>query len=218
MIFQLFSNPSALIGFFIAIILGFTVHEFSHALMAYKLGDDTAKRLGRLSLSPLVHIDRMGFLALLLAGFGWAKPVPYNPSNLQKPKRDSLLISLAGPFSNFVIAFVSMIPLVFFIVQNNTNNLLFVVLQWIVAINLGLMAFNLLPIPPLDGAELLHILTPDKYDHIRQKLVYYGPILLIFFIFSDIFIGVGILDAIIEFFFWLLSSLSLLILGILGLA
>lgn len=217
MIFQLFSNPSALIGFLIAIILGFTVHEFSHALMAYKLGDDTAKRVGRLSLNPLVHIDRMGFIALLFAGFGWAKPVPYNPNNLQKPKRDSLFISLAGPFSNFVVAFVTMIPLVFFVLQGDTNNLLFVVLQWIVAINLGLMAFNLLPIPPLDGAELLHILTPAKYDHIRQQLVYYGPILLLFFIFSDIFVGVGILDGIIQFFFSLLSYIAVLILGLFGL-
>ena len=87
-----------------AAVIGLTVHEFSHAFMAYKLGDDTAQRDGRLTLNPLKHIDWMGFFLIVIAGFGWAKPVVFNPDNLKHKHRDEILISLAGPFSNFIVA------------------------------------------------------------------------------------------------------------------
>jgi len=147
------------------IILGFTVHEYCHAFAAYKLGDTTAKDDGRLTLNPIKHIDIIGLVFIIFAGFGWAKPVQFNPAMLKKPKRDTAIIAAVGPLSNLILGvlFVFAIKLLFitpiaaFVVDNTT----IVIYRYIIAIlsywsflNIGLFVFNMIPIPPLDGSHI----------------------------------------------------------------
>jgi Zn-dependent protease len=141
------------------ILLGFTVHEFLHAYTAYRLGDSTAKDEGRLTLNPLKHIDPWGFLLLAVAGFGWAKPVRISPERFSRPRRDEILVSLAGPVSNLALAFVLALALKGLLAGDllgsgiagyETAN----VLLTAVFVNLGLFVFNMIPIPPLDGSHL----------------------------------------------------------------
>ena len=161
------------------IIIGLTVHEYCHAFAANKLGDHTAQELGRLTFNPLKHIDLIGFIFLIIAGFGWAKPVQFNPANLAHPRRDKAIIAAAGPLSNLVMAFffIALIKawialpeftsseavLSFFFAG---NFIIFVdVIFRAATINLGLMIFNLLPIPPLDGSHIVFSslnLAPEK--------------------------------------------------------
>jgi Zn-dependent protease len=145
------------------VIIGLTVHEYCHALCAWKLGDSTARDQGRLTLNPLKHIDIIGFVFIIIAGFGWAKPVQFAPENLRNFRRDKALIAAAGPFSNLVLG-----VLLTFAVKalhssagSNavaesvfTDNLLYV-LYYAASINFGLFIFNLLPIPPLDGSHIV---------------------------------------------------------------
>jgi Zn-dependent protease len=154
-----------------AIIIGFTVHEFFHAFAAYKLGDTTAKEQGRLTLNPIKHIDLIGFLFILFAGFGWAKPVQFSPQNLKNPRRDRGFIALAGPVSNFIlgIIFILIVRLMISVTPEHLNSIMrffssekigdiFMVLFQLCInaayINFGLAIFNMLPIPPLDGSHV----------------------------------------------------------------
>jgi Zn-dependent protease len=156
------------------IILGLTVHEYSHALAAYKLGDYTARDQGRLSFNPLRHIDIIGFLFIIFAGFGWAKPVQFQPGNLSHPRRDKALIAAAGPLSNFLLALILIFifkgylalleylyisdrggGMLFSIFNSNLTYQLLMIVQRAVIINLGLFVFNLIPIPPLDGSHIV---------------------------------------------------------------
>lgn len=138
----------------VPIFFAITIHEFSHGWVAYKLGDPTAKHAGRLTLNPIKHIDPIGFLLLLLVHFGWAKPVPINPLYFRNPRRDMFLVSLAGPLSNFLTAFVVAI-----IIRSPFFSFLGVVggkiLYILFILSLILMFFNLIPIPPLDGWQIL---------------------------------------------------------------
>jgi Zn-dependent protease len=142
-----------------AAIMGLTFHEFAHAFAADRLGDNTARLDGRLTLNPAKRIDVVGFILIVVAGFGWAKPVSFNPANLKKRNRDEILISLAGPFSNLLlgVAFIVVARLLFFIpFFNSTNNgvgAINTIILWGI-INFGLFIFNLLPIPPLDGSHV----------------------------------------------------------------
>lgn len=140
------------------ILLAISIHEFSHGFVAVKLGDDTPKVQGRMTLNPLKHIDPFGFMCLLLVGFGWAKPVMINSRNFKNPRRDDLLVSLAGPVSNFIMAFIFTIFMKLadmFLPYTLTTQVIWEVLSGTVQINLVLMVFNLLPIPPLDGHHIL---------------------------------------------------------------
>jgi len=145
------------------VILGLTVHEFCHAFCAYKLGDNTARDQGRLTLNPLKHIDIIGFLFLIFAGFGWAKPVEFNPENLRNYRRDKALIAAAGPLSNLVLGillcFVLKASISYFsgndAAPGNITNHLLIILYVAASINFGLFVFNLLPIPPLDGSHIV---------------------------------------------------------------
>lgn len=194
--FVLFADqPAFFIIWILAILIGLSVHEFSHALAGATLGDDTAKHLGRLTLNPLKHVDLLGFLMLLLVGFGWGKPVPFNPYNLKYPKWGPALVGLAGPLANLIGLIFFGIILKFLIMFGNLapDNLLALFLTLLVIINLVLMLFNLLPIPPLDGSKvLLSILASPKYARTRFLLETRGPLILLGLIILDRIIGVNI--------------------------
>jgi Zn-dependent protease len=164
------------------IILGLTVHEFCHALVAHMCGDPTSKEQGRVSLNPLKHIDPIGFLMLIFAGFGWAKPVQFNEQNLRNPKMDVIKIALAGPLSNAVIAMVLSIIFSFlssnvFIHSTPTIQIVSEVFIYAIYINWGLFIFNLIPLPPLDGSHLL-LSAFKKYPVLYNALYKYGSFLL----------------------------------------
>lgn len=149
-----------------AAVIGLTVHEFAHAFAAYQLGDTTARDQGRLTLNPMKHLNLVGFLLIVIAGFGWAKPVSFRSENLKRKYRDEVLIALAGPLSNFVIGilFLVVARCLYFSAYFNTSFWGLIVVDTFLiwgVINFGLFVFNLIPIPPLDGS---HIYTPILKD------------------------------------------------------
>ena len=153
----------------VPIVLALSVHEFSHALAANSLGDPTAKMMGRLTLDPLAHLDPFGFIALFLFGFGWAKPVPFNPDNLKNRKLGTVIISIAGPLSNLVMAVIFSL-LLKNVIDPMGNEILNAIFTYGVVINVSLMAFNLIPLPPLDGSRILTAVLPYEaemwvYEH-----------------------------------------------------
>jgi len=172
------------------IIIGFTVHEFAHAWVALRLGDDTAQRMGRFSLNPLRHIDLIGFLLLLTVGFGWAKPVLIDRSKLRHPRRDDALIAVAGPFSNLLlsVAGTALLALLLPITGYEGNEAVTWGLRMLSAgifINLGLFIFNLIPIPPLDGSHVL-LQALNIRSEVNVRAFYkYGTILLLGIIIAE---------------------------------
>ncbi len=164
------------------IILGLTVHEYSHALVAHMCGDSTAKEQGRISLNPLKHIDPLGFIMLIIAGFGWAKPVQFNEQNLKNPKTDVIKIALAGPLSNAVIAMIlsllfSLLSSAFPAYPTPFMRVVYEVFRSAIYINWALFIFNLIPLPPLDGSHLL-LSQFKKFPALYNGLYKYGSFLL----------------------------------------
>lgn len=194
----LFQEPILFFAWVVAVIYALSVHEFSHAFTANLQGDDTAKIQGRLTLNPLSHIDWIGFIMLIVVGFGWGKPVPFNPYNLRNQKYGPALISLAGPISNFISAIVFGVILRLISPYFAPDNLLMGFLLLLVMINLILAFFNLIPIPPLDGSKVMFSFFPStpKFDQIRYQLETRGPMILIFIIILDNLLGVGIFSRI----------------------
>lgn len=181
----LFSNPALFAAWVAAVFLSLTFHEFSHALVAKWRGDRTAEREGRLSLNPLDHIDPMGLLAFLFLGFGWAKPVPYNPYNLKDPKWDSVAIAFAGPISNLLFAAVASLAFRALVGGGVIGplNLLAGFLFLTVYLNLALAVFNLIPVHPLDGAKLAFaLLDGPRYAEAREFIAVRGPQILMFLV------------------------------------
>ena len=165
----------------VALLPALTFHEWAHGYAAYKLGDRTAKADGRLSLNPLDHIDPLGAVMMFLVGFGWAKPVPVNTRNFKKPKRDFAITSIAGPLMNFVVAFVSTFFAVFTLwlaqrynAMSTTVEVIYLVFNYSATLNLGLGLFNLIPLPPLDGSNVLMCLLPPKAAMQYSKIRYYS--------------------------------------------
>lgn len=165
-------------GLLVAIIF----HEFAHGMAAYALGDNTAKDAGRLTLNPIKHLDPIGFMSMLIFRFGWAKPVPINPFNFKNRKRDTLLVSLAGPASNFILAILIVLIFKLEIITNYVVfQMFFIMLQY----NIMLGIFNLLPFPPLDGSKILASMLPDKVEYYFYKYEKYFYFVLIALIFTD---------------------------------
>lgn len=166
-------------GLFIAIIL----HELAHGFTAYKLGDSTAKDAGRLTINPIKHIDPIGFICMLIFKFGWAKPVPINPYNFKKRKRDTILVSIAGPLTNYTIAIVMGLIITLIPIR---NAVVFQVLLTTLWYNIMLGTFNLLPFPPLDGSKIVASLLPIKYEYYFYKYERYLYVFLLFLIATDL--------------------------------
>jgi len=194
-----FENPIIIVPWLAAIVIALTVHEFSHALAATLLGDSTAKDEGRLTLNPLAHVSWIGFFMLLLVGFGWGKPVPFNPYNLKYQRFGPALVAVAGPFSNLILAIISCVALKLIIISNfvSVDNLLFQFLFTLISLNIVLLLFNLLPFPPLDGSKILFaFLSGSKYYSFRQLLETQGPFFLMLLLIFDNFLNINIFGSI----------------------
>ncbi|GIW60419.1 MAG: peptidase [Patescibacteria group bacterium] len=179
----LVQNPAIFGVIILSLVISLSVHEFAHALVSFKLGDPTAKYLGRVTLNPRAHIDPLGMAFLVIAGFGWGRPVPFNPLNLKNPKRDSALIALAGPASNFVLASAAALLLRFL----GQDSLIGAILYLLVFYNLVLGVFNLMPFHPLDGFKIVGGFLPNKLAVQWYQMQSYGIIILFVFLFTNSF-------------------------------
>ena len=161
-----------------------TIHETCHGLAAYALGDPTAKRAHRLSLNPLRHIDWIGFVMMIVAGFGWAKPVPVNPNYFKKPKQGMAITALAGPVSNFVLALLLLLAvrLVYLraLATGTLPETLFTFLVNTASLSVGLGLFNLVPVPPLDGSKVVAVLLPDRAYNWLMRYEQFGMVFYLF--------------------------------------
>lgn len=202
-----------------AVLLAITIHEYAHGWTAYRLGDNTAKYAGRLTLNPISHIDLFGTLMLVLVGFGWAKPVPVNPYNLRNPKTDLIWVSLAGPLSNLILAFLIAKAYLLLnpftsttMVTGGWQNTFFLFIIYTIQINIVLAWFNLIPIPPLDGFKILAGLLPAGHGAWLNKLELYGPYVFMALILSSFMTGFSVIGIVIEPFIkltmnWMLSPI-----------
>jgi Zn-dependent protease len=200
----------------ITLIIAFTVHEFSHAAVATLLGDTTPRANGRLTLNPLAHLDVMGSIMLLVAGFGWAKPVPINPYALRrKSKAGVMLVSLAGPASNLVMGALAALPLRFGWVPLTSGSSPILpsmgdFLLEFLFINLALFFFNLLPLAPLDGEKVIAFFLPEHWAEALERIRPYSPIILLVIVFVLPMLGFDLIDLIIR---QPLISLALFLIG-----
>ena len=181
-----------LVGYMVLVLVILPFHEFAHAYAAHKCGDDTAKWNGRMTLNPFAHLDLWGTLMLVLCGIGFAKPVPVNSYNLRNPKRDMILVSLAGPLSNLLMAVVAagLYKVCTLVITSRTVLVLcnLMLIQIIMSVNISLAVFNLLPIPPLDGSRLWSTLLPGCWAYTLER--YSRQITLVLFV----LLAMGVLD------------------------
>lgn len=178
------------------ILLSLTVHEYFHGWTANKLGDNTAKMQGRLTLNPIAHLDILGTILMFIVGFGWAKPVPINPRNFKDPKKDTILVAIAGPLSNLAMAVVAGIALRYVIPGMESGNIstqgisaiVTIILILTVIYGIALAVFNMIPIPPLDGSRVMYGILPDRYAYAYSRFEPYG----VLFLFALFIFGGGI--------------------------
>lgn len=189
-------------------LLSLTVHELAHAFTAFRKGDNTAKNAGRLTFNPIKHLDLVGSVMMPFISFssgllliGWAKPVPVNRNNFKDPLKDDALVSFAGPLSNLILAIIFAILLsLFYNFQLTSSEYVFNLIWYGVFFNVFLFAFNLLPIPPLDGSHILFDFFPNKLTAKYLGIGFYGTIILILFIYSPLWnYFFGVINYIIEF-------------------
>ena len=181
------------------LIFSLCFHEFSHGYVAYRLGDHTAARNGRLTLNPLAHLDPIGSLMILFVGFGWAKPVPVNPVNFANPRVDMMKVAFAGPASNLILAFIAglMIRLINYS-ELMSNGILYQTLYVFSFINIALAVFNMLPVAPLDGSQIFGNLISKNNPDLAWKLQMHGPKILLGLILFGIITKISILGIIIS--------------------
>ena len=180
------SDPSAFIFLSISLVFSLCFHEFSHSLAALLLGDDTSYRLKRTNINPINHLDPMGTAMILFVGFGWAKPVPVNPYNLNNPTKDMMKIAFAGPASNLLLAFTALLISNIFLINS-------VVISYFYIVNLALAVFNLLPISPLDGSQIFNPIIYRYNKKAGDFLSRYGSQILFGLILFGLFTGYSIL-------------------------
>jgi Zn-dependent protease len=191
-------SPELLLARLLTLIVAFTVHEFAHAWTADQLGDDTPRLAGRLTLNPLAHLDLLGSLMLVLAGFGWAKPVPVNPYALQRrTPAGMMIVAAAGPISNVGLALLASIPFVLGVISISSSVLAVFVADFIF-LNLVLFFFNLIPIFPLDGEKVLTYFLPPSGQAVFSQIRPYGPILLAGLVILSSRTGLNLLDLIVR--------------------
>lgn len=169
------------------LIIAMVIHEYAHARVAVALGDRTPLLMGRLTLNPAAHIDPIGLIMLFLVRFGWAKPVIIDPRNFKKPRRDDILVSLAGPFANLVTAFLALVALL--VIKSTMGHLsvgVYQVFQLIIIYNINFAIFNMIPLPPLDGSHVLVQLLPPKMAYAYARLERYSFLILIVLIMTSV--------------------------------
>lgn len=190
------------------LLIALTFHEFAHGYAAYRMGDNTARYSGRLSLNPLDHLDIWGTLCLLFFHFGWAKPVPINPANFRDQKKGIIIVSLAGPFANFLLAFVCAVVckiLVSFTATSEIAVFFYQVFLYAEVMNVGLMVFNLIPIPPLDGSKVLMEFLPPRARYEMYRIERYSGIVLLILVWTRVLTPIlGTLSG------WVFALLSLM--------
>ena len=188
-------------------------HEFAHAWMAEKCGDNTAARMGRLTLNPMAHLDMMGSLMILFVGFGWAKPVPVDGSNLRNPRTDMMKVAAAGPVSNLLLAMVAGMVLRFMNGTGLLTDSIFILLIYFTRINIALAVFNLIPVAPLDGSQIFSGYLMKTNPQLAWKIQSYGPQVLFGVILFGYFTGFSILWLVMEpfvsFFMLLFAGISM---------
>ncbi|NOZ07310.1 MAG: site-2 protease family protein [FCB group bacterium] len=209
---MLFRLPAEVLVLLIPTLLfALCFHEFSHAWMAYRQGDDTAARLGRLTLNPMAHLDPLGAMMILFVGFGWAKPVPVNPRNMRHPRADMMKVAFAGPASNLLLALVGGIVIRFLgyhsyaqlVLSGSVGQLL----AYFVQINIMLAVFNLIPVAPLDGSQIFSGLIVRYNPQLVVNLQHYGPRILLGIILLGYFTPINLLGWFITPFLKLFMSL-----------
>ena len=204
---MIFSNidPQVIVLLIPALVFSLSFHEFSHAWMAYRLGDSTAARMGRLTLNPMSHLDPIGSLALIFMGFGWAKPVPVDARYLKNPRQDMVKVAAAGPISNIILAIIAALVLRLLFSTDLLSNSIKTFFIIFMQINITLAVFNLLPVPPLDGSQILAPFIEKQFGpDIVWKMQVYGPrvlfIIIIFSMVTDIHIFSFIITPIFNLF------------------
>jgi len=201
----LLKDPVAFILIAIPLLYAVIFHELAHGWVAYRLGDDTAKSLGRLSLNPLKHLDPLGTLMLFIFGFGWAKPVPVNFSLLRDRRMGMIWVSAAGIVTNIIMAFLAMF--VTRLLSPAPSSMPAVLLYYFAQINIILAAFNLIPIPPLDGSKILMGMASPNVQNMLFRIERYGFVIIIALLYF------GVLNPVIAFFRWMILSVINLMLG-----
>jgi len=200
----LLRNPAAFILLIIPLLYSIIIHELAHGWVADKMGDSTARWLGRLSLNPRKHLDPIGTLMLFIFGFGWARPVPVNFNNLYDPRKGLILVSAAGIVANILLAFISLLLLR--LVNPAPFGAVSTLLVYMAQINIMLAAFNLIPIPPLDGSKILMGFSSPQFQYSMSRLEPYGFFIIIGMLY------LGILNPLISLFEWIITSIISLLL------
>ena len=213
MLFRLYPDHlDVLIILLPSLVFSLCFHEFSHGYVAYRLGDHTAARNGRLTLNPMAHLDPIGSLMILFVGFGWAKPVPVNPVNFLNPRVDMMKVAFAGPASNIILAFSAGLILRFInFLGVMQSEIFYLLLYYFIFINIALAVFNMIPVAPLDGSQIFGNMIAKKNPELASKMQIYGPNILMGLILIGIFTPFSILGTImmpfIKFFLFLFTGI-----------